>query len=145
MRDRFQTLLVALVLMAAGALTASFWLEWRGPRLDRDATALAEAPPTDPLEGRLRVEVLNGSGDQGAARSMMRRLRELGFDVVSIDNADHFDYQTTQVINRSGMTGAAGEVAGSIGADSVRTAIDHDLALDVTVILGKDWRALVRR
>ena len=147
MKDRFQTLLIALVLMGVGALLASFWLEWREPRLGSEASTLANGAPLsdDALEDRLRVEILNGSGDRGAARAMMHRLRDLGFDVVAIYNAESFDYRVTRVINRSGKPGAAREVASSIGADSVGTAVDRELVLDVTVILGKDWRTLIRR
>jgi hypothetical protein len=128
--------LVSLVLIGAGALVGSFWLEWRGTRLD-DAAAADSAPP---LEARLKVEVLNGSGESGAAAAIRDHLRDRGFDVVSAENADHFEYDITHVLNRSGRTGAAREVASQIGVDSVANAIDPDLFLDATVVLGKDWR-----
>ncbi len=135
--DRFEMALVSLVLIGAGALLGSFWIEWRGARLD-DATAADSAPQA--LDARLKVEVLNGSGDSGAAAAIRDHLRDMGFDVVSAENADHFEYDVTHVLNRSGRTGAAREVASQLGVDSVANAIDADLFLDATVILGKDWR-----
>lgn len=136
--ERFQLALVCLVLIGVGALLGSFWLEWRHARLgDRGASD----PGTDPLVNRLRVEVLNGSGDRGAAARIRDHLRANGFDVVSVGNAEHFDHGVTHVLNRSGQPGAAREVASHLGADSVANAIDPDLFLDATVVLGKDWLA----
>jgi hypothetical protein len=96
--DRFEMALVCLVLIGAGTLVGSFWIEWRGERLDR--TSAADSPPAS-LESRLKVEVLNGSGDKGAAALVRDHLRARGFDVVSAENADHFDYTITYVLNRS--------------------------------------------
>lgn len=140
-RDRFEMALVSLILIGAGALVGSFWLEWRGTRLD-GAAASDSAPGA--LEARLKVEVLNGSGESGAAATIRDHLRDRGFDVVSAENADHFEYDVTHVLNRSGRTGAAREVASQIGVDSVANAIDPDLFLDATVVLGKDWRERLR-
>lgn len=146
MKDRFQTLLLVLVLMGAGALAASFWLGWRDVRLGEGAGRLAANPSSLPAgEARLRVEVLNGSGEPGAAREVAARLREAGFDVVFYGNARTFDHAVTSVVNRSGRTGAARAVAEALGADSVATAVDRELFLDATVVLGSDWRGLSPR
>lgn len=135
--DRFEMALLCLILIGVGALVGSFWIEWRGTRL-RGGSAADTAPVA--LDARLKVEVLNGSGDRGAAALVRDRLRERGFDVVSAENADHFDYAVTHVLNRSGEPGAARQVASQLGVDSVANAIDPDLFLDATVILGADWR-----
>jgi hypothetical protein len=135
--DRFEVALVSLVLIGVGTLIGSFWIEWRGTRLD-GAPAADTAPAS--LDARLKVEVLNGSGDKGAAALVRDHLRARGFDVVSAENADHFDYTITYVLNRSGHPGAARQVASQLGVDSVANAIDPDLFLDATVILGADWR-----
>lgn len=135
--DRFEMALVCLVLIGVGTLIGSFWIEWRGARLDR--TSAADSAPAS-LDARLKVEVLNGSGDKGAAALIRDHLRDRGFDVVSAENADHFDYTTTYVLNRSGEPGAARQVASELGVDSVANSIDPDLFLDATVVLGADWR-----
>ena len=41
----------------------------------------------------LNVEVLNGNRIPGIAHRVANKMKELGFNVVNIDNADHFDYQ----------------------------------------------------
>lgn len=136
--DRLQTALLVLVLLGAGALLGSFWLEWRKDRLPE--AAVDASPRERLLEGRPRVEVLNGAGERGAARRAAEALRSAGFDVVYFGNAPHFDYPATRVLDRSGREGAAHDVASFLGLDSAAFELDPGLYLDATVILGADWR-----
>lgn len=53
-------------------------------------------------DGSIKVAVLNGNGQQGVASKVARELESLGFKVVSIANADSFDYETTTIIYPSG-------------------------------------------
>ena len=126
-----------VVLLAAGALLGSFFQEWRYARAP-DAPDPAAATPA-PVR-RLKVEVLNGSGERGAARVVGDLLLARGFDVVTTDNADRFDYPVTHVLDRSGVGLPVDGLAAAIGVDSVATAVDSALRLDATVILGHDWR-----
>lgn len=89
---------------------------------------------------RVRVEVLNGSGIPGAARAAANRLRDRGFDVVYIGNADHFNYDQTEIISRTDDTGSAKAVARALDAARIRNDPDSMLVLEVTVILGRDWQ-----
>ena len=143
MKDRFQTLLLMFILIGVGALLGSFWLEWRGPRLESgagDPSVESNVRPDEEPAERFKIEVLNGSGEPGSARIVALRLRSLGFDVVYFGNADSFDYQHTRVINRSGAAGLARGIADSLGVDSVGTDVAPELYLDATVLLGSDWR-----
>lgn len=45
----------------------------------------------------LKVAVLNGSGEAGAATKASDALKKLGYEVVSSGNADNFDYETTTI------------------------------------------------
>lgn len=137
-----QTALVVLVLLGVGALLGSFWLEWRvarSPGLPADAS---HASP--PLEGRPRVEVLNGAGDRGAARVVAEHLRARGFDVVYFGNAAHFEHGITRVLDRSGRAGAVHRVVRALRLDSAVVQLQPELYLDATVILGSDWREVVK-
>lgn len=87
----------------------------------------------------VRVEVLNGAGTAGLARDATHRLRGNGFDVVFFGNADHFDHSRSVVVDRVGDLEHARTVAAALGIDSVVTAVDSTLMLEVTVILGGDW------
>jgi len=126
------------VLLVAGALIGSWWIEWR----KASTPAMLEAPAVDAAP-RLKLEVLNGSGDPGAARVVGELLIALDYDVVAFENADSFDYEVTQVIDRAGRAEAVTEVAAILGADSILVALDPDLNLDATIILGKDWQDLI--
>ncbi len=134
--ERFKTLATSLVLLAAGALIGSFWLQWRKAQLPESGSA-SGAPG---LERRLKIEVLNGSGEPGAARVVGDLLLGYGYDVVSVDNADGFDYEVTHVIDRAGIGASIEELAARVGCDSIFVDLEPDLLLDATVILGGDWR-----
>ena len=137
--EKLGSFLTTVALLATGALVASWWIAWR----EADPPAAIElSAPTLESGRRLKVEVLNGSGEPGAAAVIGDLLLGLRYDVVTVDNADHFDYEVTHVIDRSGAGEAVVEVARRIGADSVAVILDPDLLLDATVILGRDWRAL---
>jgi len=97
-----------------------------------DTVALPDAEP-------LRVEVLNGAGKAGLARTATQVLRGEGFDVVFYGNAGRFDHERSVVLDRIGDGAAAQTVAAALGIDSVDAAPDASLLLDVSVILGSDW------
>lgn len=142
-------LVTTVVLVGAGALIGFFLEEWQVVRLAGTAPsetppdALSEAsPPLLNLANRIKVEVLNGAGEAGLARTFADRLRDRGFDVVATTNADHFEHQVTHVLDRSGRLGIATQVATGLGTDSVAVALDPDLFLDASVVVGHDWRDL---
>ena len=85
------------------------------------------------------VEVLNGSGRRGVARAATRALRQAGFDVVYFGNVSE-TLATTQTLARRGDSAAAVRVARALGATQVRVATDTLLRVDVTVLLGGDYR-----
>lgn len=91
----------------------------------------------------IRVEVLNGNGIQGDAVRVANTLRENGYEVVSIGNADHFNYAITAVIAGDERLGAAKRLAGILGGlaqaelrDGGESAVSSPA--EVVVIIGKD-------
>lgn len=94
---------------------------------------------TAPNASRIRVEVLNGAGRAGLARTAMERLRARGFDVVYFGNASTFGRDSSVVVARTGRLDDAAEVAGALGIQKVRSEPDTTLLLEVTVVLGSDW------
>ena len=76
----------------------------------------------------------------------MRFLRERGFDVVNIDNADHFEYRETVVLDRRGTDGpseAARAVGNALGTQYVLLQRNDDRLVDVSVVIGKDYDELL--
>ncbi len=100
----------------------------------------------DPSVFQIQVEVLNGCGEPGIGQRVMRYLREQGFDVVHIDNADHFEYGETIVLDRRGENGpsrAARAVGGALGTPNVLLQRNDERMVDVSVVIGKDYGELL--
>ena len=140
-----QGIFTTLMLVGAGVLIGTSLAgedsplgDWFRPSVspDDDFQNIGLPPPVDE---RIKVEVLNGTGVRGLAQTVSIRLLDLGFDVVAIENADHFNYQATHIVERSSRTGSGRVVADKIGVDSVAVALDLDRFLDATVIVGHDW------
>ncbi len=92
----------------------------------------------------IKIEVLNGCGVNGLARTVGTRLRELGFDVMTLENADSFGYPESIVIDRIGNPGEADRVAEALGiANRIQQIVPDPFRIEgVTVIVGKDYRRL---
>lgn len=91
-----------------------------------------------PEHAVIRVQVLNGSGEGGIGGKVASYLREGGFHVVDVRNADRQDYFATVVVARRDDPAAALAVARYLGGPPViRQAWRSDVA-EVTVVLGSD-------
>jgi hypothetical protein len=89
--------------------------------------------------GRVRVEVLNASGVPGLAAKGRTMLRDRGFDVVFVGNANGYAPDTSLVLDRVGRMEAARAVADEMAIPRVFARPDANVFVDVTVVLGKDW------
>jgi hypothetical protein len=127
---------IILALLVVVGLGWAGWRLWsnRGSELDDYAPADARAP-----EGtRIKVEVLNGTRTRGLARRATLYLRGRGFDVVG-SGTDSEPRATTVVYDRSSHPEWARLVARALNAPVVSKP-DSSRYLDVTVILGANWR-----
>jgi hypothetical protein len=124
---RAGTALLALVVVA-------LLLSWVWARFGAGRSGDGAGEP-QPL---LRVQVLNGSSEGGVAGRLASSLREGGFRVVEVRNADRDDYFATLVVARREDPAGALAVARYLGGPPViRQAWGSDQA-DVTVVLGSD-------
>ena len=89
------------------------------------------------------VEVLNGTRKQGAARTATRMLRSHGVDVVFLGNADSAS-ELTRVIVRRGDPERARTVAAVLRTGKIHVETDTFRRVDVSVILGDDFRPRLR-
>ena len=94
--------------------------------------------PIPGTELPITAEVLNGTDRARLARLGARLLREKGIDVLSTGNAN--PVTATRIIARRGSREAAEAVRRALGLGIVDSAPDSLLRLDVTVILGDDFR-----
>lgn len=101
------------------------------------------APLADPLwvKGqRITVEVLNATKVKGLARHAARALRDQGFDVVST-GTNHDQFDSTQVLDRTGHRDWAVLAAKAMGGGTVLVRPDSSREVDLTVLIGASWRA----
>ena len=91
-----------------------------------------------PSAERVVVEVLNGTDRSGLARVGARELRRGGFDVVYLATAPAVD--STTVLVRRGELETGQRVRKVLGSGRVKLARDSTRHVDVTVILGPDFR-----
>jgi hypothetical protein len=133
-------------------------LEMQAPRTARaGAGAGAERSANEsrdageqPVSGRpVTVDIRNGCGRVGLAEDMMTQLRRAGFDVVEYRNADRYDYEKTQVLDRAGKPEAAARVQGwlqrAYGVGEVRRQPVPSPEADVLLILGADLADTLRK
>jgi hypothetical protein len=141
---RAQTAALAATLLLVAGLVISMAMGL-GPGSGGDAPLAPEDVPDVPAARapageRVRVEVLNAAGIPGLARVATRTLRERGFDVVYFGNARGFSPESTLVIDRVGREETAREVADALEVERVRSRPDSTLLLEVTVVVGRDWK-----
>jgi hypothetical protein len=119
---------------ALGVLVVALVLSWAyaawWPKGERRAVG---------REGRLiRVQVLNGTREGGIGSRVAHRLRDGGFQVVEVANADRSDYVASLVVARRDDLTTARAVARYLGDPPiVRQTWTSDLA-EVTVVIGSD-------
>jgi hypothetical protein len=114
---------------------------WFGIRSLNNRNAAAPYIPDDakaPEGVRIKVEVFNGTKTKGLARRATLFLRDHGFDVVGSGTSTE-QRATTVVYDRSGHPDWAARVGRAMDAPVV-TQRDSSRYLDVTVILGANWR-----
>ncbi|MGB9594355.1 MAG: LytR C-terminal domain-containing protein, partial [Anaerolineae bacterium] len=91
-----------------------------------------------------QIEVLNGAGVPGLAAQMAALLKEQGFEVVAIENADRSDYAETLIIDYADNTQTVAllaqllnvaernirkEPGGQIGAGNLRIIVGRDFVV----------------
>ena len=98
------------------------------------------------------VEVLNGTAVNGLAGRTAEMLRSFGYDVISISNADHSNYESTVIIQRTGDDGMAMAFADIIHCSNIRREFylpednddeqdiqQYEYRADFTLIIGRNF------
>lgn len=131
---RYGRIILALLLLVG--LGWAGWKVFGGRVSDLDGYAPADARA--PEGTRIKVEVLNGTRTKGLARRATLYLRDRGFDVVGAGTETEAR-ATTIVYDRSSHPEWARLVGRALNAPVV-SKTDSSRYLDVTVILGGNWR-----
>ena len=97
----------------------------------------------------IKVAVFNGCGTPDVARMVVFYLVGLGagFDVVNGmgENAEHFNFESSFVVDRRGMPEMARRVANALGIQEIilQRTTDPYLIQDISVIIGKDYSTII--
>lgn len=134
--SRRRLVLLALTVLVGAGLLVALLLRPRPERVE------GHAFPVPAAGERVVIEVLNGTSRQGYARLATRMLRRQGLDVVYFGNADA-RADSTQVLIRRGEPGRGEQVARVLGVGIVRVVPDTLRRVDVSVIIGRDFRPRV--
>lgn len=109
------------------------------PHVDASPATPALADPAWVTGHRITVEVLNATKVRGLARRATLALRDQGFDVVATGN-NHDQFDTTQVLDRTGHRDWAERAAKAMGGGTVLVRPDSSRQVDLTVLIGSTWR-----
>lgn len=93
---------------------------------------------------RPRLQLLNGNGTPEAGAAVAQRLVPHGFWLVDSGNARSFDFAETKIIiylNDADTMSAAEEVRRLLGVGQIELSRSAHTSIDVTVVIGKDFRA----
>ena len=94
----------------------------------------------------MQIEVLNGCGVDGVADMFTDSLRKKNIDVVNMGNYRSYNIDNSIVIDRTGNISNAEYVAEVIGINNkqVIEQKNKNYFLDVTLIIGKDYKQLFK-
>lgn len=92
----------------------------------------------------VKINVQNGSGTGGVAATARAALRKAGFAEILTENADNFDYTTTEIQIKKGFESFTEDLKKALaegGAASPKvSALGDDETSDVNIILGADYK-----
>lgn len=124
-------------------LVASMLVASPAPVPSPDALALAAIAPAT-----LRVDVENGSGVPGVAGRLAAKLKQAGFTIGQVGNADRSDYNATEIHEHSSVIFAGAKVRAALPKTLRNAMVVPDpspsalpvaaTTSDVTVIVGSD-------
>ena len=124
--------------------------EVSGQEQEAAAAPAEEKPATQPpFKQNIQVEILNGCGVNGVAKSFQEYLRNQGFDVVNTENYTEnnklrWDVEYSFIIDHVGNPEQARSIARSlkIPEDRVVEKNTPNPIYDISVVIGKDYRQL---
>jgi hypothetical protein len=119
---------VVLAIALGVSLASVAWSLWHRPR-------------TVPVPA-MRVEVLNGCGENQLASRVATALRSWGLDVVAVGDASRHDHVESLLVDRAGKPALTRRLAEELGDVQVVLERLEEPRADATLILGADYRRM---
>jgi len=91
-------------------------------------------------KSEITIEVLNATSRSGLASSVAEKLKDEGYNVTKIGNYKTTSNMTTTIISRTDSNEYAKKVKSFLGIGTVKTEKEESSKVDVTVILGSDYK-----
>lgn len=147
-RRRIARFFVTLTIVATSVTAASWWWSSRSPgNSSAGAVGTAYAAQADTLARapkgvRVRVRVVNSTSVNGLAKRATSVLRDHGFDVVEYEGERRKSpREKTLVQTHTGHSDWSDRIIRVLGTGSAESQPDSSRYVDVTVLLGLDWKA----
>lgn len=141
MAGRFSNTLLNTGLVVAIVLLATLgWALYSRFSLDRPDARRIDNPGR--IAGDIiQIEVMNGCGVEGVAKTVRDHFIEMGFDVLGVSNYSRMDVTETFVVDRAGNVEAARQVARALGIPESRIVQDikTEYYMDAMVVIGSDY------
>lgn len=109
-------------------------------KMTRNLLSTLSYTKADYFPQEIKVQVLNGSGKVGIAKQIRDKLVRNGFNVIEFGNTETQNYENMLILNRSGNMKKALKVADILKCNNVYPKIDKFIMIDVTVIVGQDYK-----
>ena len=101
------------------------------------STKTEQSSDTKKENSKIKIEILNGTGDSSALKSAKELLEDEGFNVSKTDKTS--TTQVTTIINRAKLSESVTKDIKSILKTGVVSSSSSSSKVDVTIILGKDF------
>lgn len=94
------------------------------------------------------IEILNGTKNQGLARTTSELYQSFGYDVIKVGNAENTEYAKTVIIDRIGNTKVASTLGQVIQCTNIQaTSVEStdtnnygtEASVDFTIVIGDDF------
>ena len=90
----------------------------------------------------VRIEILNGCGDNGIAHKFAKNIKEFSIKVTRIDNAGNFNYQSTKLVDWKGDHIRTKLLAQKLNIDEKDIIVHNrpEKNLEFTLVIGHNWK-----
>lgn len=140
------SILAILALVVGWFITTNVFKGEGGVKVEQDTTPSPTPTPTPAPEQKLNrsewsIEVLNGSGTSGLAKKIADQLKDLGYNVIKVGNADKQTYTESQILVKSDLKEKIDPVIADI-KDVIKIASGagelKDSTASAQIIIGKE-------
>ena len=111
-----------------------------------DLSSLISKTKTEIKTGeKIQIQIQNGCGLSGIAKVYTKFLRTSGYDVLEYTNANHFNFENTQlIVHKKDTIGFVNEMVQilKIKPDFITYNYNNNFIYEMTVIIGHDYNNL---